>query len=307
MTASARIPVPAARGNLEDLRRRASLRLADRIDFAKTKHKPISLVRAEAKRVIEQFLDVEAPTMPAADREKVVWDVIGESVGLGPLEELFRDESVAEFMTLGPNLVIARKGTAWLPTSVRFADAGHYARTLAKLAEQGEKTYPGPQPTGGLDVKLSNGFRVTAVLPPAVIEHPPAAVFLRCPLPTKSGTVPTPTARPVPKDQSGTISFNATLSPAAGGSNTDRMSGSISASGAQRTTDPLERLLERTRLRMIERLAAAGIYDISAVPTEELQKVIAVQVAETAVAEKIPVDPPTLDRLTLEILDGMHR
>jgi pilus assembly protein CpaF len=299
------MPSPS-RVTLDELRRRAAARLAERLEANKSKHKPLSLVKAESKRILEQFLDAEAAAVPAAERERVVFEVLAEAVGLGPLEELFRDETIPEFMILGPSLIIARKGENWLPTSVRFSDAAHYARILGKIAEQGERTSPLSQPTGGLDVKLPNGFRVTAVVPPSLLEQPPLAVFLRL-TPPKAAAVAVPAARAIPTEPSGTISFNQTVSPNANGSQTERLSGSVSASASQRITDPLERLRQRTLARLIERLAAAGVYDLSSMPKQELSKVVSVQLVETAAAEKLSADAATLERLTQEILAGMQR
>ena len=85
-------------------------------------------------------------------------------------------------MVLAHNQVIARKGDVWLPTSVHFRDPDHYRRTLARLAGQGEPPFtPGRSRRAAIDVRLANGFRVVAVLPPAVLDQPPVAVFVRGP------------------------------------------------------------------------------------------------------------------------------
>lgn len=305
--------IPAA--TREDLRKRATTRLAERIDLAKSKFKPLSLLRQDARRVLDQLLDQDAPTMGREDRDKFVDEILAQSQGFGPLEELFRDESVAEFMTMAFNQIISRKGESWLPTSVQFRDADQYRQILVGFAEFDPlRTSAVPS---GYDATLPNGFRVVGILPPAILEQPPLAVFTRGSMPTvvaksasgamlnaKSGTISAPssgsfTALPAPPlTASGTINFNATVR-----SGADSSSNSLSA----RMPDPFGRLKQRVIERLVSRLAAAGVNDLSQLPKQDLQKVIGMYVQEFSSVENLSLDESTQGRLTLEILTAMNR
>ena len=94
----------------DELRKKAHARLVERVDPVRNKHKPISILRQESRRTLEQFLEAEYPYVVKDDRGKLVDEVLGEAVGLGPLEELFRDETVFEILVLAPNQIIARRG-----------------------------------------------------------------------------------------------------------------------------------------------------------------------------------------------------
>jgi hypothetical protein len=166
-------------GSPQDMARKAHALLADRFAPAKVRHKPLSILRQEARRTLENLFDTEFPIVKKPDRDRMIEDILSEAIGFGPLEELFRDEGNVEIMVLAANQVIARKGEAWLPTSVRFKDATQMRDYLQKLASGGEPVAAGPQPGGAFDVKLANGFRVIGVLPPAVLDQPPLAVFVR--------------------------------------------------------------------------------------------------------------------------------
>lgn len=336
---SASRPTPA-----DELRRKAAARLAEKVDFARSRHKPLSLLRTEARRVVEQFLEVEAAALPKADRDRLVEEILADTVGLGPLEELFRDDAVGEFMVLAHNQIIARKGAVWLPTSVSFRDPGQYRHTLTKMAQQGEAVAPpdGEKPAGAdpaaIDVRLANGFRVVAVLPPAVLDQSPLAVFTRgtpAPLPPALGSKADLQLPPAPRGDvlrspapgRTTLSDSpATARPgvASGAVTTPpprptspapvQGSGAMSAppprpsvGSASRPADPLDRLRQRITERLVTRLAAAGVYDVSQVPVNELRRVIAMYVEEFSTAERLGLDGTTQDRLTLEILSGVKR
>ena len=203
---AARATTPAV-----ELRRKAHARLAERIDPFRSRFKPLSLVRQDAKRVLEQFLDAEHPILTRGERDRLIEEVLGETLGFGPLEELFRDEAVKEILVLAPAQVIARKGEAWQPTSVRFRDTEHLRTALSKLVEAGEALVPGPAPTGGFDVRLSNGFRVLAVTPPGVMDTLPIALFVRGTAVVAASGLPTPSG-----GGSGTVQLGQPAAPTKG-------------------------------------------------------------------------------------------
>lgn len=328
---------PAARGGpptVADLTRRGFLRLAERIDVAKSRHKPLSLLRQEGKRVLEQLLDADGAHLSRADRDRVVDDVLGGALGFSPLEELFRDDTRREIMTLAWNQVIARTGEQWLPTSTRFRDADQYREFVLRLAEVGTPVGGGSEPAGAFDVVLPNGFRAVAILPPGVMGQPPLVMLARGEVPpvaptpppqSRSGILPVPAARaapgvasksavqPIPAARAvsappatqvleGVVDLNPVRPPAA-------VDSGIRASVLSEPVrfDPLARIRVRVTERLIARCAAVGMYDISQIPTAELRRILAVHVAEVMVAERVRLDDAEQERLALQILVAMNR
>jgi hypothetical protein len=312
-----------------DLRSRAHARLAERIDLSRSRHKPMSLMRAEAKRVLEQFYDIECVTLTRVERDRLVEDTIAASMGFSPLEELFRDESVREILVLGVGQALTRKGEAWLPANARFRDTAQLRAALSWLSELGESVVPNTHPAGGLDVKLPNGFRLIAVIPPEVLDQPPLALFVRGGVPAASGpasgylpgitysptgsgsaaTTPKPVAPPPPPmtpsparvntGDSGVISRGTPTSGPASGVRMGPLSG-VNA-------DPIGRVKQRVTERLISQLAAAGVYDLTKIPPAEMRKIILAYVAEQASIDRLGLDDVAQERLAIEILTGMNR
>lgn len=199
---------PPARPGLSpaELRKRLHTRLAEKIDTARTRHRPLSLVRQEARRIVDQFLDTECPTLTRSDRDKLVDDILVEGVGYGPFEELFRDEAVKEFQLLGPLEVMVRKNDAWSPSPIKLRDADQLRQMLMRFAEVGESLSDGPV-VGGLDVRLLNGFRVVAVLPPEGSEQAPHVWFTRG---VSQPVTPGPDSGVVPGTWAGTFGARST-------------------------------------------------------------------------------------------------
>lgn len=264
-----------------DLARRVLTKLLEKHDPVRTRHKPLSLLRPEVRRLAENILDHESGPMSPEARAAILEDVLFEVPGIGPLEELFRDASVQEFMVAGPDRVLRRSGEGWLPTPVQFPDSDHCRRYLKKLLATSKPV--GDVPTtsdGGADGILPNGFRMLAIFPPRLLEQPSLAVFRRAPQPAASTTMPATTPPPAE-----------TLPPVM----------------QSRLLDPWERTRNRVTSRLIERLAANGVYDIQALPLTELRRVIAQYIIEFNDQEKLNLDAAAQERMTAEIVQGVQR
>jgi hypothetical protein len=299
-----------------ELQKRAHQRLAERIDLAKSRHKPLSILRQEARRVVDQYYEYEQPGLSKPDRDKVVEEILGEAYGFSPLEELFRDESAKEIMVLAFNQVIVRKGDSWLPTSVRFKDAGQYRNYLQRLAEVGEAVAPGF--SCALDVKLPNGYRVVGILPPDILEQPPLVAFQRGEIPATGSTVVVGENRPLPGRVSGpvanpprpglaSVSVPATAARRIPVPDAPRASGITPPPRSGVEFDPLGKIKQRVSERIVATCAAAGMYDLSQIPTSELQRVVEAHIGETVAQERLVLEPVTLSRLAIEILAAMNR
>lgn len=154
-------------------------RLNEKLDPTKNRGKPMSLLRQEAKRTLDQFFEAEAPALQKPERDKIVDEMLSDAIGFGPMEELFRDQDVKEILVLAANVIIVRKNDNWMPSPVRFRDTAHMRAVLQKVLEQGDQLVATPTTGSGFDVKLGNGFRAVAILPPDIMEQQPVSLFVR--------------------------------------------------------------------------------------------------------------------------------
>ncbi len=324
-------------GSPLDLPRRAHSLLVERFPAIRVRHKPLSILRQEARRALEQFLDAQQPPMAKPERDKLIDEVLGEAPGFGPLEELFRDEAVKEVMLLAAAQVIAKKETGWVPTSVRFRDVVHHRNYVRRLADTGEPLVANGIPTdGAFDVRLANGFRVIGVIPPDVLDQPPLAVFVRGQASPVMAT-PGPIGLPIPPVGSGvtTIPLSRLPQPSKSGSGvvsvSDLVRGS-SASGSSPKPEPprptplpmpeaapvsefyipahvdaKERMRRKVSERIIRKCAAAGVYDLSAIPAAELRRVILAHVEELNTEQRQQMSDQEMQIAALEIFTGMRR
>jgi pilus assembly protein CpaF len=309
-----------------ELSKRAHQRLAERIDLTKSKHKPLSILRQEARRVVEQYYEFESPGISKPERDQLVEEILGEAYGFGPLEELFRDDTAKEIMVLASSQVIVRRGENWLPTSVRFRDATQYRNALNRLTEIGESSaIPGTASGSGFDLKLSNGFRAIGILPPSILDQPPLVVFSRIENSASSGSTiigveNRPAAATIRKSGAITNTPRSVMSgttaipvgenrqiPSQFGMDVAKRSVATPLPRPTSDFDPFAKIKQRVTERIVTTCAAAGMYDLSQIPSFELQKVVQAHVLEVVANERLSLDDTVRERLVVEILAAMNR
>ena len=98
-----------------------------------------------------------------ADRERLVDEILDDTLGHGPLERMLADDSVTEIMVNGPHDVwIERRGKLY-QTTVKFTDEAHLRRIINKIVSQIGRRVDESSPM--VDARLPDGSRVNAIIP----------------------------------------------------------------------------------------------------------------------------------------------
>jgi pilus assembly protein CpaF len=129
----------------------------------------LALRRIVAER-LRELLARDRVVLPAADIDRLVADVVDDAVGLGPLAPLMRDPTVTEVIANGPASVYVERGGRLAPEPVRFRDGEHLRQIIERVVGAGGRRVDDASPM--VDVRLSDGSRVNAVLPPLALDGP---------------------------------------------------------------------------------------------------------------------------------------
>ncbi|WP_129841573.1 TadA family conjugal transfer-associated ATPase [Streptomyces sp. RFCAC02] len=124
----------------------------------------------------------------------VVRALRSELVGAGPLQSLLAEPEVTDVLVNGPDEVWVDRGHGLERTGVRFPDAAEIRRLAQRLAAAAGRRLDDARPWA--DIRLPDGTRMHAVLPPVVVGPP--CLSLRVVRPrafsldelTAAGTVP---------------------------------------------------------------------------------------------------------------------
>ena len=97
--------------NFDELKKQIHARLVERLDFTRVKDLNSDALRRDIRRVIEHLCDTENPLLNRMEREKLIEEVLDETLGFGPLEPLLKDPTISDILVNGPKKVyIERRG-----------------------------------------------------------------------------------------------------------------------------------------------------------------------------------------------------
>lgn len=105
-----------------------------------------------------------APT----DEPQFIQDLIDEVTGFGPLEKIFKDDTVTEVMVNRANLIYIEKNGKLIESGIQFVDDDHVVRIIKKIVEPLGRAVGWDVPL--VDARLPDGSRVNAVVPPCAID-----------------------------------------------------------------------------------------------------------------------------------------
>ena len=152
----------------EAIKRRMHQRLVDKIDLSRVGDLKGESFRREIRLVVEHLCDSENTFLNRSERDKIVDEVLDETLGLGPLVFLLKDPSISDILINGPkNIFVERRGQL-VKTEVEFRDNAHLMqiidRIVSKVGRRVDETCP------MVDARLEDGSRVNAIIPPLALD-----------------------------------------------------------------------------------------------------------------------------------------
>lgn len=145
-------------------------RLIEEIDLNQLKEKGSTNLREQIKDAISHLLMEESNLLTLNERDRLIEDIVNEAMGLGPLEQLLRDQSISEIMILGPHLVYVERNGKLTESKVRFKDDGHLLQIIDRIVSAVGRRVDETQPL--CDARLKDGSRFNCVIPPLALDGP---------------------------------------------------------------------------------------------------------------------------------------
>jgi pilus assembly protein CpaF len=127
-------------------------------------------LRERVKRDITVITDREAPDTAREDRSKIIKEVLEESLGLGPLEDLLADPAVSEIMVNGAKKIFLERSGKVTLSPTTFTSNDHLRRIIERIVTPLGRQINNMVPY--VDARLKDGSRVNAVIEPLAIDGP---------------------------------------------------------------------------------------------------------------------------------------
>jgi pilus assembly protein CpaF len=109
-----------------------------------------------------------------AERVRLAEELTDETIGMGPLAPLLADPAVSDILVNAPDQVYVERFGRLERTDVRFRDAEHIVRVIERIAARVGRRIDTASPMA--DLRLPDGSRVNATLPPATIDGPTISI-----------------------------------------------------------------------------------------------------------------------------------
>jgi len=139
-------------------------------------------IAAEIRPLVKDYIRRNNSPLNAKEINDLVRDITDEMLGLGPIEPLLSDESVADILINGyKNVYVERRGVLE-STAVRFKDEDHLLRVINKIVSAVGRRVDESTPM--VDARLKDGSRVNVAIRPISIDGPLVSIrkFTRKPL-----------------------------------------------------------------------------------------------------------------------------
>jgi len=164
-----------SRSKVDQARRVVQPLVMTRIDLAAA----VSLPRKELVRQLEgmvaEVLAEQRQQLNRPEQADLVYQIVNDMMGLGPLEPLLEDDAVTDIMINGPKQIyIERRGKLEL-TSVTFEDNTHLLNICNRIVSRVGRRVDEASPI--CDARLDDGSRVNIIIPPLAIDG--ASVSIR--------------------------------------------------------------------------------------------------------------------------------
>jgi pilus assembly protein CpaF len=161
--------------NLLDVRLKLHARLIDEIDLSKLDKLDETEMRRQVRMLVGDFAKEERLPLNNTELEALGASVFDEMVGLGPIEPLLQDDTIADILINGPYKVYVERHGELERTQVRFRDNDHLLRIVNRIVATVGRRIDESSPM--VDARLPDGSRVNAAIAPITIDG--AAVSIR--------------------------------------------------------------------------------------------------------------------------------
>lgn len=154
--------------SFDELKQLIHGKLVDKLDLSKVSELAGDSLRKEIRVVVERLCDTENPLLNRVEKERLIDEVLDETLGLGPLELLLKDSTISDILINGPHKIfVERKGKMTL-SEVKFRDNDHLLqiidRIVSKMGRRVDETSP------MVDARLPDGSRFNAIIAPLALD-----------------------------------------------------------------------------------------------------------------------------------------
>ena len=141
-----------------------------RLDPSSIAGMPHDRLTAEVERLLSEIATERRIQLNGREQRQLAAELVDDMLGLGPLEPLLEDPTIADIMVNGPDRVFVERAGRVSLSDVHFRDAAHVANICQRIAADVGRRIDESAPM--VDARLQDGSRVNIVFPPLALDGP---------------------------------------------------------------------------------------------------------------------------------------
>src|SRR5882757_4161360 len=168
--AQAANPNPLLSDKLLDAKVRLHRRLIEEINLQAMERLPEDEIRVHITQLVTQYILIERLALNQQELNDFVSEILDEMTGLGPLEPLLKDPTIADILINGHECVYVERGGLLEPVACRFKDEQHLLRIINKIVSAVGRRVDESHPM--CDARLLDGSRFNVAVRPIAVDGP---------------------------------------------------------------------------------------------------------------------------------------
>jgi pilus assembly protein CpaF len=170
VSASRRGPNRPGAADLQAVKGHIHRRLLERLNLSNLDRLDRDAVVETIRGLVRELLAAESIPLNVEERDNLVMQILDEIFGLGPLQPLMEDPTIADILVNTANRVYVERNGRLELTDVRFQDDRHLLQVIDRIVSSVGRRIDDTSPM--VDARLQDGSRVNAIIPPLSIDGP---------------------------------------------------------------------------------------------------------------------------------------
>ena len=141
-----------------------------RVEPAAVAAVPADQLAGEMEMLISSIATERRIQLNGREQRLLSAELVHDMLGLGPLEPLLADDSIADIMINGPNRIFVERRGKTSVSNVTFRDQAHLINICQRIASAVGRRIDEASPM--VDARLADGSRVNIVFPPLALDGP---------------------------------------------------------------------------------------------------------------------------------------
>jgi len=163
-----------SRSKVDQARRAVQPLVMTRIDLAAAVSLPRNELVHQLEGVVAELLVEHRIQLNRPEQADLVYQIVNDMLGLGPLEPLLEDDGITDIMINGPKQVYIERHGKIAVTSVTFEDNAHLLNICNRIVSRIGRRIDEASPI--CDARLEDGSRVNIIIPPLAIDGPSVSI-----------------------------------------------------------------------------------------------------------------------------------